>query len=127
MMRSFSVFFVTMLVSFAADAADPFVGEWMLDEEFCEEARLFWTADGIHGALSYEDDRWTEILSTPYSREGDVITYSVVPFEIGGSGGAEAVTERIRITMQGSDRLTIENLDLEAPDNTVEYVRCPLR
>lgn len=127
MMRSFALFLLLVFVSLAARSADPFVGEWMMDEEFCKEARAFWTADGIHGALSYEEGRWTEILSTPYSREGDVITYSVVPFVIGGSGDAEAVTERIRITMEGTDRLTIENLDLEPPDNTVAYIRCPAR
>ena len=127
MKRSLPPFFVLMLFALAARAADPFVGEWMLDEAFCEEARLFWTADGIHGALSYEDGRWIEIVSTPYSREGDVITYSMAPFEIGGSDDAQAVTERIRITMQGRDRLTVENLGLEAPDNTIEYIRCPAR
>jgi|GEM_PF-6251785 len=127
MQRSLPLFFVLMLFALATHAADAFFGEWMLDEALCEEARVFWTADGIHGALAYEDGRWVEIVSTPYSREGDVVTYSVVPFGIGGSGDAEAVTERVRITMQGTDRLTAENLDREPPDNTVEYIRCPAR
>lgn len=110
-----------------AHASDPFVGEWMMDPEMCEDTRFFWSADGFHGVLSFEDGRWEELASAPYLWEGDVMTYTYVPLVMGGSGAEEPVTERVRITMQGDDRLTLENLGREPPDNTADFVRCSPR
>jgi len=98
-----------------AEVGKPFEGEWSLDKELCEVSRVFWKSPDKHGSMIAETGagQWQELTETTYQLDGNVMTYAV-----------HGVTEKVRITMDGVDRLTLENLDREPPDNAVSLVRC---
>lgn len=129
MFHRFLPLLLLMFFPLNVHAAHPFVGDWALDREMCDETRLFWSTDGVHGSLMFEDGRWLELASASYSWKAGVMTYTFVPPVFGGSGTQkqEPMTEQIRITMAGPDRLTLENLGREVPENKVGFVRCPPR
>ncbi|MEE4384667.1 MAG: hypothetical protein V2J02_21945 [Pseudomonadales bacterium] len=114
--------------TFQAHAAVPFAGEWMLDAESCADARLVWTEDGQHRALTLEDGAWLTLLSVPYTLDGDIVRYRVTsPHPGDAEADAAPVVEALRWRLRGPNALTVENLARVPPGNRMDLIRCPPR
>lgn len=101
-------------------ANDPLVGEWNLDADACEQARVTYTADGRHESLENVGDGWTTRASGTWTRDGDAV---VVTFE--------GQTQTLQVIELDATHLVLRNPDpaqMEALGmDRVEFVRCPER
>lgn len=95
------------------------VGEWALDDAFCDQSRIVFTADGLHESRVLEDGSWKSLASAPYRREGDMLTIET-----------PETTERLEVLEESSDRLVLRNTDVERHrrlgTTSLELVRCPI-
>ncbi len=100
---------------------DALIGEWSMDAESCREARLTYTAAGVHEALMLEEGTWKIKASGRYTRDGSRITV-----DIGGNRKDELIVVSVddsTLVMRNADEARMQALGLDS----VTLTRCPPR